>query len=237
MTVHDAADGKQLFEQDGLVGNAIPSPTASGTSIVVGAGENRTKPDAEATSRSNCALRLKSDGSLELAWSARRLAYGTASPIVADGHANFTDKNVFVICLDVVTGDERYRERLDNQQWATPIAAGDRIYFFGKDGVTTVVKSGSAFEKLAVNRLWSAAEFEAKKSADRKSVPGTPAGGRGPGGGPPLPKEELDAIRHSAVGPVVYGVAAVNGTFLVRTGTELVAIRAGNIRPMQHRDN
>lgn len=226
VTVYDATDGKEVFEKDGLVGNAIPSPTANGASIVVGAGENRMKPDAEATARSNCSLRLKPDGSLEPVWSARRLACGTASPVVAGGHAYFTDKNGFVICLDAANGEERYRERLENQQWATPIACDERIYFFGKDGVTTVVKAGATFEKLAVNRFWSAADFDAKKAAERKAVPEAPAGGRGPGGGPPLPKEELDGIRNSAVGPVIYGVAAVEGMFLVRTGTELFAIRA-----------
>jgi outer membrane protein assembly factor BamB len=226
VSVYDAADGKQLFEKDGLVGNAIPSPTADDSTIIVGAGENRMKPDADATARSNCAMKLRPDGSLDVIWSAQRLACGTASPIVAGGHAYFTDKNGIAVCLDAANGEERYRERLDNQQWATPIAAGDRVYFFGKDGVTTVVKTGGAFEKLAVNRLWSAADYEAKKTADRKSLPDSSTGGRGPGAGPPLPKEELDAIRYFAVGPVVYGVAAVEGMFLVRTGTELIAIRA-----------
>lgn len=88
------------------------------------------------------------------------------------------------------------------------------------------MKAGAAFEKLAANRLWSAADYEAKQAAEKKSVPETPPGGRGPGGGAPIPKGELDAIRMSAVGPVVYGVAAVEGMFLVRTGTELFAIRA-----------
>ena len=45
------------------------------------------------------------------------------------------------------------------------------------------------------------------------------------GGGPPVPKEELEATRYSAVGDVVYGVAAVDGALLVRTGTELVCVR------------
>jgi len=48
---------------------------------------------------------------------------------------------------------------------------------------------------------------------------------RVPGGGPPLPKDELEATRHSAVGDVIYGVAAVDGTFVVRTGTEPCYLR------------
>ncbi|WP_246539615.1 hypothetical protein [Telmatocola sphagniphila] len=53
-----------------------------------------------------------------------------------------------------------------------------------------------------------------------------PPEGKGPGCGPPLPKEELEATRYSAVGDVVYGVAVVDGTFFVRTGTELICVRA-----------
>jgi len=32
-------------------------------------------------------------------------------------------------------------------------------------------------------------------------------------------------MRYSAVGDVVYGVAAVDGAFIVRTGTELYCVR------------
>ncbi|WP_010036550.1 hypothetical protein [Gemmata obscuriglobus] len=40
-----------------------------------------------------------------------------------------------------------------------------------------------------------------------------------------MPKAELEATRYSAVGDVVYGVAAVDRALFVRTGTELVWIR------------
>jgi hypothetical protein len=36
---------------------------------------------------------------------------------------------------------------------ASPIAAAGRVYFFGKEGKTIVVKPGATFEPLAENKL------------------------------------------------------------------------------------
>ncbi|MCU0702393.1 MAG: PQQ-binding-like beta-propeller repeat protein [Fimbriiglobus sp.] len=230
VTGYAAADGKQLWELAGLIGNSIPSAAVTADGVVVAAGENRQKPDADGTSKSNCKITLGGKDGYSVAWRAKKLAAGTASPVVHAGHVYFTDKSGFVICLDEKTGEEKYRERLDNQQWATPIAAGEHVFFFGKDGITTVLKAGDTFEKVASNKVWSDADAakrkeEAKKKAEA-TLPKPPEGGRGPGGGPPLPKEELEATRYSAVGDVVYGAAAVDGAFFVRTGTELICIRA-----------
>ncbi len=230
VTGYAADTGKKQWELAGLVGNTIPSAAVAGDAIIVAAGENRQKPDADATSKSNCKLTLGGKDGYAVAWRAKKLAAGTASPVAHAGHVYFADKGGYVICLDEKTGDEKFRERLDNQAWATPIAAGGFVYFFGKDGTTTVLKTGADYEVAATNKLWSEEDAkkgkeEAKKKAEA-TLPKPPEGGKGPGGGPPLPKEELEATRYSAVGDVVYGAAAVDGAFFVRTGTELVCIRA-----------
>jgi outer membrane protein assembly factor BamB len=227
LTANDAATGKQLWEMGGLTGNTIPSPTVLGDLVLVGAGENRMKPDPAASAKSNCAVRLTDTG-FEPAWQGKKAVSHHASPVAHAGHAYFVTQAGVVYCLDLKTGEEKYSERLDGPCWATPIAAGEHVYFFGKDGVTTVLKAGPAFEKVAANRLWSAEDFarrqaEAKKSA-AASLPKPPEG-KGPGGGPPLPKDQLDATRYSAVGDVVYGAAAVDGALFVRTGTELLCVR------------
>ena len=231
LDAYDAATGKELASLDGLVGNNIPSPAVSGDLVVLGAGENRMKPDAAASAKSNCCVRLTVKGdkiSFEPVWDGKKAICQHASPLVYQGHAYFVTKSGLVHCVDLKTGAERYAERLDNPCWATPVGAGDHIYFFGKDGVTTVIKTGPDFEKVAANRFWSAADFAKRRDEAKDKAAATlppPKEGKGPGGGPPLPKEELEAARYSAVGDVVYGVAAVDGTFLVRTGTELVCVR------------
>lgn len=231
LTAYDAATGKELASLDGLTGNTIPSPTAAGDLVAVGAGENRMKPDPAASAKSNCLVRFGAkDGKpgFEPVWSGKKAVSHHASPLVHKGHVYFVTKLGLVHCLDLKTGEERYAERLDDEVWATPVGAGDRVYFFGKSGVTTVLKAGAEFEKLAVNRLWSredyAARLDAAKKAAAESLPKAPEG-KGPGGGPPVPKEEREAARYSAVGDVVYGAAAVDGALFVRTGTELVCVR------------
>jgi len=226
VTGYDATTGKQLWEKTGFVGNSIPSATHFGDRVVIAAGENRMKPDAEGTSKSNCCLQLGS-GDPETVWTGKKLATGTASPVISDGFAYFVDKAGILICLDAKTGVERYRERLDQPQWATPIAAGDRLYCFGKDGTTTVVKAGGDFEKLASNKFWSDDAAAKRKEEAKKNakLPEAPGGGRGPGNSPPTSKDERESALYSAIGDIVYGAAVVDGCFVIRTGTEVICIR------------
>ena len=231
VNAYDAGTGKEFASLDGLSGNTIPSPTASGNLMVIGAGENRTKLDLAASANSNCCLRLNLAGDkpvFETVWQGKKAISHHASPLIYEGHVYFVTKTGFVHCVDLKTGEERYAERLANPTWATPVGAGGCVYFFGKDGVTTVLKAGAKYEKLATNRLWAADSFAARQEQARKiaaeTMPKRPEG-KGPGGGPPLPKEELEAARNSAVGDVVYGVAVGERTFLIRTGTELICIR------------
>ncbi|QEL15107.1 outer membrane protein assembly factor BamB family protein [Limnoglobus roseus] len=231
LTAYDATTGKELVSLSDLVGNTIPSPAVVGDLVVLGAGENRTEPDLAASAKSNCCLRLVVKGdktSFEPVWDGKKAISHHASPLVHKGHAYFVTKTGLVHCVDLKTGAEHYAERLDNPCWATPVGAGDHVFFFGKDGVTTVLLAGSEFEKVASNRFWSAADFGKRQDEAKEKAASTlpkPPEGKGPGGGPPLPKAELEATRYSAVGDVVYGVAAVDGTFFVRTGTELICVR------------
>ena len=232
LDIYDAATGKELATLDGLVGNNIPSPTAFGDLVVLGAGENRMKPDLAASAKSNCCIRVvtkEGKVSLETVWQGKKAISEYASPLIHKAHVYFVTKAGIVHCVDLKTGEERYAERLDGQCWATPVGAGEHIYFFGKDGITTVIKAGPDFEKIAANRFWSTNDFAKRRDDAKKQAAATlpkPPEGKGPGGGPPLPKEELEATRYSAVGDVVYGVAVVDGTFLVRTGNELICVRS-----------
>ena len=63
------------------------------------------------------------------------------------------NKTGVAACVEENTGTDLWTERLPGSCWATPLGAAGRIYFFGKDGVTTVVAAGPQFERLAENRL------------------------------------------------------------------------------------
>jgi outer membrane protein assembly factor BamB len=56
-------------------------------------------------------------------------------------------------CLDALTGQMIWRERLGGNFSASPLLAGERIYFFNEDGQTFVVQASDKFELLAENDL------------------------------------------------------------------------------------
>lgn len=222
LDAYDAATGALVARAEGLTGNTIPSPAVAGGRVITGAGESRVKPDLLASALSNACFRL--DGSaFAPVWRGAKAISHHASPVAHAGHVYFTTKTGFVHCLDAESGEERYAERLPNVCWATPVAAGDRVYFFGKDGVTAVLKAGPTYELLATNRLWGADDFARRREEARAKAAAEqpkPPAGRAAGG-------DADAARLSAVGDVVYGVAAADGTIFLRTGTELIGLREG----------
>jgi outer membrane protein assembly factor BamB len=58
-----------------------------------------------------------------------------------------------VTCVDVRSGDIVWRSRIDGTYSASPIAAGNRVYFFSEDGKTTVIEAAREFKVLAQNQL------------------------------------------------------------------------------------
>ncbi len=147
LTAYDAGSGKELWLLDGLSGNLIPSPAVSGDLVVVGAGESGLTFDLKAAAKSNCCVRLTATGDklgAERVWEGKGVVLHHASPVVFKGHVYLLTKGGVLHCRDLKSGAERYAERLAGPCWATPVAAGDHLFCFGKDGVTTVVKAGAS---------------------------------------------------------------------------------------------
>ncbi|MEM9556084.1 MAG: PQQ-binding-like beta-propeller repeat protein [Acidobacteriota bacterium] len=167
----DAATGESLWSIDGIEKNNVPSPTLADDLLVV----------ASSDPSHNQALRRAEGGGVEVVWRAEGIASGFGSPIRFDDTVLITNRKGVVAALDLETGEVRWRHRLPESVWATPVVAGDRAYFFTKKGETVVLRVGETEpEILATNSL---------------------------------PTEQT-----------VYGVAAVEDAFLVRSGDELVRI-------------
>jgi outer membrane protein assembly factor BamB len=56
-------------------------------------------------------------------------------------------------CVDAKTGSVQWSKRLSGRFSASPISAGGRVYYFGEDGTTTVVRAAREYEELASNHL------------------------------------------------------------------------------------
>ncbi len=167
---YDAADGHQLWSIGGLKGNNVPSPTAAGDWIVAGSSD-----------RDNTIAIRRTGKTGEQVWKADKASVSFGSPLVVGDSVYSVNKAGVLFCNDLTTGEQRWSLRLPDSTWATPLAAGENLYFFSKNGATTVLRnSKEGPQKVAESKL---------------SVSGR-----------------------------VYGVAAVDGAILVRTGDRLIRI-------------
>jgi len=208
---YDIATGNVLWTVDGLGGNTVATPSqVDERSLIIGAAPGRDGKDAASAAESNLLIRLSREGDKWIAtipWRAEKAIASFSTPIAYKGLGYWVNRAGVVQCVDLTDGSLIYAERIDESCWATPIATGDRIYSFGKDGTTTVFTAGREFKKLESNRLW---DSEAAK-------PDTNAAAR-----------EATAERRAATamfsGPVQYGVAIAGDRFYIRTGNRLYAV-------------
>lgn len=93
----------------------------------------------------------------QIAWKLDRDTPYVPSPLLYDDKLYFTKSNNAILsCYEAGTGEEVFKtKRLPDMDtlYASPVAAAGRIYFSGRNGVTTVVKHGDDFEVLATNTL------------------------------------------------------------------------------------
>lgn len=91
-----------------------------------------------------------------VAWSQRLTGSHVASPLLYDGCLYLAENQIGIVrCLEAATGREHYRKRLPGATGFTssPIANGERVYFFDQSGVTIVVEAGPEFRVIANNDL------------------------------------------------------------------------------------
>ena len=278
VTAYEVNSGKEQWTIDGLEGNSVPSPTFDGMNLLIGARLPELGSTAEA-GKSNLCMVLNDDGQFDIRWRATKVFSDYASPVATDGCVYYLNKAGVLFCLDLATGESHYTERLGVECWATPLVADGRVYFFGKNGETVVIKSGPTFEKVAVNQLWDLSNPPKPESYVEFQGSGHGHGGPGGEGGRGgmiaalmkgdanqdgiLTKEEIpepfqamlsrvdlnadgsldadelkameesfrqrrEGSREGARDPIVYGIAAAEGTIVVRTGTRVYGIRTNS---------
>jgi outer membrane protein assembly factor BamB len=135
LTAHDPRTGEQLWKFD-VNSSGIPSAVAAaGRIFVPGSGITALDVASATTSPS-------------LAWEAKKLSVGTASPVVHDSRVYGLDSVGVLSCGDAATGKTLWELRLKGTFWATPLIAGDRLYAFNQDGDAFVVRLGAKGEVL-----------------------------------------------------------------------------------------
>lgn len=209
---YSAKTGELVWRFDDVGGNTAttPVPTQEGL-FLIGASPGRRGENAEMARKSNLAMvveRTAAGYQPVVKWRTEEASVSWASPMIHQGFAYWVNRAGVVFCFDAATGEQKYAQRIGQPCWATPIGFGARVYFFGKSGLTTVLKAGPEFEVLAENELWDPDAVTIDESV--------------------IARESSEERRRAAAmfaGPTQYGVAVVPGGFLVRTGRQLTLIR------------
>lgn len=216
-----AESGEPLWSVGRITGNIMPSPSVDGDRVHIGATPAQARlarPGGRGVAASNCCLRLFESGgkpAAEVLWEGEKATCDFASPLPHRGIVHSVTAAGIAYAVDAATGKTLYAERIESPCWASPLALGDHVCFFGKNGAATVIKAGPRFEKVAVNRLWSD-DDPPLTSEPFATTPNNPAaapprsGNAAPGGDP--------------YDPILYAVAAVDGRLVARLGSHLVAI-------------
>ncbi|WP_206028730.1 outer membrane protein assembly factor BamB family protein [Thalassoroseus pseudoceratinae] len=193
----DPTTGERLWEFDGISGNSSPTPIPLGDGrFLQGATVGRGEASSGSAAKSNGVIGITqaSDGKwqADYVWQAKRATSSFGSPIAIANRCYYVNATGVVYCLDLKTGDEVYAKRLKESIWATPVAIGGEILFFGKGGSIRGIADGEEYEALSSEAAWDAPTDDAPES------------GRG-----------------RSSGPVLYGVAVAGERVVIRRGDQL----------------
>jgi outer membrane protein assembly factor BamB len=149
---YDLADGRVLWQCNGLTINCIPSSVRYEDSVICMSGY-----------RGAAAFRIPLDargdvtGSDKILWSYKRGTPYVPSPLLVGDRLYFTESNnPRLTCLNAKTGEVILdREGLKGLRslYASPVAADGRIYISDREGTTMVLQDGDKLNVLSVNRL------------------------------------------------------------------------------------
>jgi outer membrane protein assembly factor BamB len=150
---YDVATGRQLWQDEGVTLNAIPSPVAADGLVFVTSGYRGSRLAAIELSSAHDDI----SGSNAVRWSVDRDTPYVPSPLLHDGLLYVLKSNNGILSVfDAGTGERHYGpERLPGIRsvYASPVAAAGRVYVTSREGTTLVLRAGPALEVLATNTL------------------------------------------------------------------------------------
>jgi outer membrane protein assembly factor BamB len=156
VTGHEVRTGREVWRVGGLNPGAheyfrsIASPVVSDGIIVA----------PYARGESLTAIRLGGRGDVtasHVVWTGDTISSDVPTPAALDGRVYVVRDRGELACLDIQTGEVRWRgmlERTGSYAYsASPILADGKIYVTREDGLTTVLAQGDQFQVLATNPL------------------------------------------------------------------------------------
>ena len=149
---YDLDTGELLWESNGVSLNAIPTPVGSDGMVYVTSGFR----DFVLHAVDLAAAQGDITDSDAIVWSLDRDTPYVSSPLLYEDTLYFLKSNSGILSsFEAKTGKTHYVERLEGimNVFASPVAAGGRVYIASREGATAVVQSGPKFSLLGVNEL------------------------------------------------------------------------------------
>jgi outer membrane protein assembly factor BamB len=138
----DPLTGKKLWEVDGSTEECVVTAVTDGERVFVSGGYSR-----------NHTVAIQGDGTGRVAWQNNTRVY-VPSMIVQDGFVYAVLDAGMAVCWKSDTGEERWKERLGGDFYASPVRVGNRMYAISQAGVTSVFEATpEKFSLLAQNKL------------------------------------------------------------------------------------
>ena len=149
---YDPNSGKVIWECGGQTQNVVPSPVSGFGMVYCASGYKGNALQA---------IKLGKTGDLTgteaIAWQVDDATPYVPSPLLYKDKIYVCSSNKGVIsAYDARTGKPHYvKQTLEEIKgiYGSPVAAGGRVYFTGRNGVVYVIKASEKFEVLAVNKL------------------------------------------------------------------------------------
>lgn len=211
-TGYSAENGETLWSLDGLQGNTNVTPIdLHNGQLLIGASAGRQQQGEDLSKKSNGLVQIskRSDGTwiANKVWHNEKLSPSWGSPISKDGLAYWVNRVGVLNCVDLSNGEMVYTHRLKQSCWATPYASKDQIYFFGKEGLCTVIKPGRELQVLSENELFTLDSLPPETTVPEAET-----------------SEERRRASANFSGPTLYGIAVANNCIVARIGNQVFAI-------------
>ena len=150
----DLQTGKIVWEGPGTTMNVIPSPVFGNGMVFIMSGfrGNNLKAIKLADAKGD----ISATGAI--AWQLDRDTPYVPSPLLYDNILYFLKTNNGLLsAFDAASGKPHYQvqriAKAPGEVFSSPVGADGRIYITSRDGVTTVLKHGPAYEVIAENTL------------------------------------------------------------------------------------
>jgi outer membrane protein assembly factor BamB len=144
---YDPADGREIWK--------VHTPAYSGASRPV-YGNGIAYMISGFGKTELLAVRVDGSGDVtdtNIVWKTGKSMPRTPSPLLIDDLLFTINDSGIIICLEALTGEKVWEERIRGKYAASLLYADGRVYCFDWDGKATVFRAGRRYELLATNKL------------------------------------------------------------------------------------